>query len=200
MNVITEQGQSQLCNCSAWSLRCCAFENKSVLYLLSIILLSYCSTSSSPLSAMGPGGLGRETISRMFFSDSLKVQAENHAAAKGVWQNEWHKSDELSDKSIRRSDQKVNPLPPPPKSDPTPFVADLLRHPERQLSRTNRRGGLKGGVFPDLGSSVRFVLVRSICPRFLCPFRDFHDSSFFCLFLVCLLRGPTRKLKRGPGT
>ena len=47
--------------------------------------------------------------------------------AKGVWQ----KSDEKSDKSVRKSDRKVTEsVPKTKKSDRTPFAALLLRHPD----------------------------------------------------------------------
>ena len=47
--------------------------------------------------------------------------------AKGVWQ----KSDEKSDKNVRKSDRKVTEsVPKTKKNDRTPFAALLLRHPD----------------------------------------------------------------------
>ena len=57
-----------------------------------------------------------------------KSPCRKRSPAKGVWQ----KSDEKSDRSIRKSDRKVTEsVPKTKKSDRTPFAALLLRHPEK---------------------------------------------------------------------
>ena len=55
------------------------------------------------------------------------ITLPQRSPAKGVWQ----KSDEKSDKSVRKSDRKVTErVPKTKKSDRTPFADLLLRHPD----------------------------------------------------------------------
>ena len=68
-------------------------------------------------------------------------ESGKRSPAKGVWQ----KSDEKSDKSVRKSDRKVTEsVPKTKKSDRTPFAALLLRHPEGEggVRGARKRGGV----------------------------------------------------------
>ena len=61
------------------------------------------------------------------FLANFSSPCRKRSPAKGVWQ----KSDEKSDRSVRKSDRKVTEsVPKTKKSDRTPFAALLLRHPD----------------------------------------------------------------------
>ena len=65
--------------------------------------------------------------------ESILSPCRKRSPAKGVWQ----KSDEKSDRSIRKSDRKVTEsVPKTEKSDRTPFAALLLRHPDSRFEKT----------------------------------------------------------------
>ena len=79
--------------------------------------------------------------------------------AKGVWQ----KSDEKSDRSVRKSDRKVTEsVPKTKKSDRTPFAALLLRHPEKSsIKQYARKVEDRSGT---MGLSTGTVEVRVLPP------------------------------------
>ena len=115
---------------------------------------------------------------------TLFSPCRKRSPAKGVWQ----KSDEKSDKSVRKSDRKVTEsVPKTKKSDGTPFAALLLQHPDFPLfsqengihhsffcsvtsgsgDRPRKEGCHGGGVYSLLRSSEAVLLKRSIPPVLL---------------------------------
>ena len=88
--------------------------------------------------------------------------------AKGVRQKEFGKeSDEKSDRSIRKSDQKVTEsVPKTKKSDRTPFAAFLLRHPELRTKNTVDKAERTTPLrTPNgrLANSIRMIRFRHHC-------------------------------------
>ena len=99
------------------------------------------------------------------------------------------KSDEKSDRSIRKSDRKVTEsIPITKKSDRTPFAALLLRHPDRRGGGFQRgRGRGAGSVFAanwfcfffSGGGGGNFFFFRG---------RNVHQDDYLCHFLQIIIK------------
>ena len=95
--------------------------------------------------------------------ESQNSPCRKRSPAKGVWQ----KSDEKSDRSIRKSDRKVTEsVPKTKKSDRTPFDALLKTPPPKKNKRSHKANRTQSrGVIWPLSRLIRHDVVKHEPPN-----------------------------------